>query len=390
VSAIVPGPAGAVLVVGGGIGGLTAALCAARGGREVRVLERAATYGEIGAGIQLAPNATRILERLGLGDRLREVGVLPRRIVLADALTGEELTHLPLGDFPDRYGGPYVVLHRGDLLAVLLDACSAAGVVLETGCDVHDVVDDGRAVHVRCADGREFDGGVLVAADGLNSRLRARFSADEPISSGYVAYRGAVPIDRAHRRADLGDVVAWIGPGLHLVQYALRAGALYNTVGVFRSAAFARGEAEWGTPDELDTAFAGTTAHVREATALLGRDHRWPMYDRLPTATWTSGRVTMLGDAAHPMLQYLAQGACQAIEDADALVTALGAERDPEAALKRYEDLRAPRTALVQSTARTWGEIWHVDGVARSMRNRLLRDRAPDDQEFVEWLYGRP
>jgi 2-polyprenyl-6-methoxyphenol hydroxylase-like FAD-dependent oxidoreductase len=389
VSASVPGRAATVLVVGGGIGGLTTALCAARAGREVRVLERAADYGEIGAGIQLAPNATRILERLGLGDRLRAVGVLPRRIVLADALTGDELTHLPLDDFPRRYGGPYVVLHRGDLLGVLLDACRAAGVGLETGCDVNEVVDDGDAVHVRCADGRAFDGALLVAADGLNSRLRARLSADEPVSSGYVAYRGAVPIADAHRRADLRDVVAFIGPGLHLVQYALRAGELYNTVGVFRSPAFARGENHWGTPDELDAAFAGTTAHVREATTLLGREHRWPMYDRLPVATWTHGRVALLGDAAHPMLQYLAQGACQAIEDADALVAALVAERDPAAALKRYQDVRAPRTALVQSTARTWGEIWHVEGVARAMRNRLLRDRAPGDQEFVEWLYGR-
>jgi 2-polyprenyl-6-methoxyphenol hydroxylase-like FAD-dependent oxidoreductase len=383
---------GTVLVAGGGIGGLTTALCLARAGREVRVLERAAAYGEIGAGIQLAPNATRILERLGFGARLREVGVLPRRLVLADALTGDELTHLPLDDFPRRYGGPYVVLHRGDLLAMLLDACRTAGVALETGCEAHDVAQDGPVVHVRCGDGRAFEGALLVAADGLNSRMRARISPDEPISSGYVAYRGAVPLGQVPRPPDVRDVVASIGPGLHLVQYALRAGELLNTVGVFRSAAFTRGEADWGTPDELDAAFACTTPQVRESTALLGRDQRWPMYDRLPIGTWARGRVALLGDAAHPMLQYLAQGACQAIQDADALGRALstapGTGRDAEAALACYQEERSPRAARVQSTARTWGELWHVDGVARSMRNRLLRDRDPDDHEFVEWLYG--
>jgi 3-hydroxybenzoate 6-monooxygenase len=380
--------AGTVLVAGGGIGGLTAALRLAREGWQVRVLERAGAYGEIGAGIQLAPNATRVLERLGLGHRLRAAGVLPRRLVLADAVTGAELTHLPLADFPERYGGPYVVLHRGDLLAMLLDDCRAAGVALETDSEVLEAVPDGRAVHVRCADGRTFAGALLVAADGLGSRLRATFSTDEPIPSGYVAYRGAVPLAEVPEPPDLRDVTAWIGPGLHLVQYALRAGELVNTVGVFRSAAFGRGEAEWGGPDELDAAFAGTAPHVRESTRLLGRAQRWAMYDRLPIRDWVRGRIALLGDAAHPMLQYLAQGACQAVEDADALARALAAEPDETQALLAYQHERAPRTARVQTTARAWGEFWHVGGPEREARNRLLCERAPDDHASVEWLYG--
>lgn len=214
-----------VLVVGGGIGGLTTALCVARRGLSVRVLEQASAYGEIGAGIQLAPNATRVLGRLGLLDRICEVGVRPNRLVLAAASTGCELTYLPLTDFPRRYGGPYVVLHRSDLLTSLLDACRAAGVALETDARVDAVSDAAEYVEARCVDGREFVGGVLLAADGLHSRVRLLFSRDEPVHSGYVAYRGAVPVERVERRSDLGDVVVFIGPGRHLVQYPLRAGA---------------------------------------------------------------------------------------------------------------------------------------------------------------------
>jgi 3-hydroxybenzoate 6-monooxygenase len=376
-----------VLVVGGGIGGLTTALCGARAGLSVRVLEQASAYGEIGAGIQLAPNATRILDRLGLLERVVEVGVLPRRLVLADAVTTRELTHLPLGDFPARYGGPYVVMHRSDLLTILLDACREAGVALETGARVAALVEADGRVEARCADGREFAGRALLACDGLNSAIRTGFSDDEVRFSGYVAYRGAVPLSRVERHADLRDVVVWVGPEMHLVQYPLRSGQLYNQVAVFRSAAWERGEAEWGTPEELDEVFAVASEHVRESTRLLGRDHRWPMFDREPIDTWVRGRIALLGDAAHPMLQYLAQGACQAIEDADCVAGML-AESPPEKALLRYQQQRAPRTARVQRTARVWGDIWHVDGVGAMLRNALLDQRVPDDQTHVGWLYG--
>ncbi|GAA3236773.1 3-hydroxybenzoate 6-hydroxylase [Pseudonocardia petroleophila] len=377
-----------VLVVGGGIGGLTTALCAARRGLSVRVLEQAATYGEIGAGIQLAPNATRVLGRLGLLDRLRDVGVLPRRLVLAHAGTGRELTHLPLTDLPRRYGGPYVVLHRSDLLAALLDACRAAGVALETGARAGEVTDTGGRVEVRCTDGREFAGGVLLAADGLHSRIRPLLVADEPVCSGYVAYRGAVPLERVAHRSDLDDVVVFVGPGRHLVQYPLRARTLYNQVAVFRSPGFARGEADWGGPDELDAAFAGSCEHVRGAITAVGRDARWPMYDRPPTEHWVTGRIGLLGDAAHPMLQYLAQGACQAVEDADAVTDALASGAPAAEALRRYAERRAPRAARVQTTARRWGELWHLDGAEAGARDALLLGRDPDDHDHVGWLYG--
>ncbi len=383
-----------VLVVGGGIGGLAAALAISRTGRPVRVLERARQFGEIGAGIQLAPNATRILDQLGLLGQVRDVGVLPRRLVLADAISGQELTALDLTDFPERYGGPYIVLHRSDLLEILLAACGGAGAGLETDAQVTGLRDDGGRVHVSCADGRVFTGAAAIGADGLRSCARTLFCDDEPICSGYVAYRGAVPMEQVARHADLRDVVAWIGPGLHLVQYPLRSGRMYNQVAVFRSDAFERGEPDWGSPQELEQRFSACCAHVRESIPLLGRDNRWPMYDRLPIATWVQGRIALLGDAAHPMLQYLAQGGCQAIEDAAALAAAL--ERGASAvgggigsALLAYQEARIPRTARIQRSARIWGEIWHLDGTAKLVRDELFRQRRDDDHAHVEWLYGR-
>lgn len=381
-----------VLVAGGGIGGLTTALSLTRAGHQVRVLERAAEFSEVGAGIQLAPNATRVLDRLGLLDAVRQVGVLPRRLVLADAMRGRELTALDLTDFPDRYGAPYVVMHRSDLLRILLEACVDAGVQLETAAAVSGLSQDDSGAYATLADGRQFTGRVALGADGLRSTIRGDFVDDEPICSGYVAYRGAVPMAQVERHADLRDVVAWLGPGLHLVQYPLRSGSMYNQVAVFRSDAFARGELDWGNPDELERRFAQCCEHVRDSIPQLSRDNRWPMYDRLPTSKWVHGRIGLLGDAAHPMLQYLAQGACQAIEDADALALALpGDLSDPDlvtAGLRRYQDVRAARTAQVQSNARAWGDIWHVDGAAALARDEYLLSRDPADHRYVAWLYG--
>jgi salicylate hydroxylase len=382
-----------VVVVGGGIGGLTGALAIARQGHSVTILERESRFTEVGAGIQLAPNATRVLGELGLLTRVIDVGVLPRRLVLADAIDRRELTSLDLTDFTERFGGPYVVLHRGDLLSIVVDACRDAGVELITDADVERVDDLGHEVRAICRGGRVFTGAVLIGADGLRSRLRQPFVDDDLICSGYVAYRGAVPMEAVQRHADLRDVVAWIGPGLHLVQYPLRSGRMYNQVAVFRSAAYERGDPDWGNPDELAERFAGCCDHVRESVPLLGQDHRWPMYDRLPSSTWVRGRVALLGDAAHPMLQYLAQGACQAIQDADAIAGVLAHARfedadHVEASLHHYERTRAPHAARVQRAARTWGEIWHVDGIAKLLRDELLLVRAPDDMRHVDWLYG--
>ncbi|MEU6035927.1 FAD-dependent oxidoreductase [Actinomadura sp. NPDC047616] len=386
-----PDPAD-VVVVGGGIGGLSTAYALATAGHSVRVLERAPEFAEVGAGLQMAPNATRILREWGLLDEVLEAGVTPRRLLFRDALDGGELTHLDLDDeFVRRYGGPYVVIHRSDLLAILVRACERAGVALVPNCQVRDVVTgpDGATVHSNLGD---YQGALVVGADGLRSTLRAELSDDEPICSGYVAYRGAFPMaDLDMDAGGLQDVVCYVGPGCHLVRYPLRRGEMLNTVAVFKSPAYERGEEDWGGPEELETAFAGACEDVRKALAALWRDRRWPMYDRLPIPTWTADRFALTGDAAHPMLQYLAQGACQAMEDAHCLATQLGDAGEPDwaAATKRYEAERTERTARVQSTARVWGDIWHVDGIGRLLRNELFRQRDPRDYSYVDWLYGQ-
>jgi len=381
-----------VLVVGGGIGGLSAAYALATSGHEVRLYEQASRFGEVGAGLQLAPNATRILAEWGLLDDIMDIGVLPRRLVLRDAVTGGELTALELGEgFHARYGAPYVVAHRSDLHRILLDACRDAGVALEKGRKVERVDPDGTA---HCAGGARHRSAVVVGADGLGSTLRAAVVDDAPVPSGYVAYRGAVPIEDIPTEVNRDDVIAWIGPGCHLVQYSLRRGEVFNQVAVFRSPAFQRGEEEWGGPEELDAAFTHCAPAVREALGALWRDRWWPMYDREPAPNWIDGRMVLTGDAAHPMLQYLAQGACQAIEDGYTLAAQAGKHAtgdggvDWDAALRGFLELRAPRTARVQSNARTWGEIWHVDGVGRLLRNELLGTRALDDYRHLDWLYA--
>jgi 2-polyprenyl-6-methoxyphenol hydroxylase-like FAD-dependent oxidoreductase len=378
-----------VTIVGGGIGGLATAYALARGGHQVRVLEQSTRFGEVGAGLQLAPNATRVLAEWGLLDEVIAAGVLPKRIVLRDAVDGGELTHLDLGeDFRRRYGAPYVVVHRSDLHRILHDACQRAGVDLRTGCRVDHVESGGSSAFTYCADGTVHESAVVLGLDGLNSTLRRGIVGDEPIPSGYVAYRGAVPTADVTLDLDLDDVVAWIGPGCHLVQYGLRQREMINQVAVFRSPAFERGAAEWGTPDELDDAFADCCDHVRTSLGSLWRDRRWPMYDRLPADRWVDGRLGLLGDAAHPMLQYLAQGACQAIEDAHVLAAQASQAAWPDA-LHATHRIRGPRTATVQRRARVWGEIWHADGIARTLRNELLTSRSPCDYTHIDWFYGR-
>ena len=380
-----------VIVVGGGIGGLASALALASVGKTVRVLERAAEFAEVGAGLQMAPNATRILRQWGLLDKVIEAGVTPGRLVFKDAIDGSVLTSAGLGEaFTARYQAPYVVIHRSDLLTILFEACRDAGVELVPNCAVTDVTVLSDQVVVSSSAGDQH-AAAAIAADGLRSTLRGRFSDDEPICSGYVAYRGAFPVaelDLGLEAGQLEEVVVYFGPGRHLVQYPLRRGEMFNTVAVFKSPGFDRGEQDWGGPEELDEVFSGSCSAVMRGLKSLWRDRRWPMFDRPPMSTWVDGRLALTGDAAHPMLQYLAQGACQAVEDAHCLAEEAAGRDDWPAVLEAYQRARFGRTARVQTTARLWGDIWHVDGVGRLMRNELFRAREPDDFTRADWLYG--
>ncbi len=384
-----------VIVAGGGLGGLGAAYSLARQGQSVRLLERAPAFGEVGAGIQLAPNCTRILDDYGLLDEAKALGVLPDAMVMRDAVDGTELTRLDLRDLERRYGYPYLVIHRSDLHGLLLRACERAGVELVTDAQVTGYRNTPGGAAVTVASGAVHEAAVVIAADGLHSLARKLLVDDEPVSSAYVAYRGTVPAELPRARsADLGEVVVHVGPGCHFVHYGLRGGELLNQVAVFESPKARAGEQDWGTPDELDAAFAGTCDFVRDGLPFLWRDKWWRMFDRDPVMTWVHGRIALLGDSAHPPLQYIAQGAIMAIEDGWVLGRHAAGHRaadgtvDWDAALAAYEAVRPEHCRRVVTTSRAWGELWHLDGTARQQRNTLLRARDTRDYAFTDWLYG--
>ncbi|WP_036505681.1 FAD-dependent oxidoreductase [Nocardia aobensis] len=383
-----------VVIAGGGIGGLSTAFALSRLGLRVRVLERAERFGEVGAGIQLAPNCTRILAEYGLLEQARARGVVPDRMVMRDAVDASELTALDLRDLERRYGYPYLVIHRSDLHALFLDACRDAGVELLTEQRVTAYAQDGENATATTDSGAVHEASVVIAADGLHSVARRRFADDRPVSSAYVAYRGTVPIASVDRPVDLSEVVVYVGPRCHFVHYGLRGGDLLNQVAVFESPKALAGLADWGTPDELDDAFAGTCAFVRERLPHMWRDKWWRMYDRDPIGTWVDGRIALLGDAAHPPLQYMAQGAIMAIEDGWVLAEharrrrGAGATVDWDGALAAYQAVRPEHCRRVVLTARAWGELWHLDGRPREQRNVLLRARETGDYSFTDWIYG--
>lgn len=377
------------LIVGGGIGGLATALGLARRGYWVTVLEREPRFTEIGAGLQLAPNAMRVLDKFGLSSKIGQLAWFPKRLVLNDIATATELTALNLGpEFRARYGFPYVVMHRGDLLEVLYQACLETGRVTLLSHQTVEAIEDGdEEVRVLCQDGAEYRARAVVAADGLWSRSRALLSDDVPMVADYVAYRGTLPTKEVAGDTHMDDVVMWIGENQHFVQYPVRRGELYNQVAVFKVPPFT------SNPDksDLDEAFRSACQPVRQAIGFMDKSRTWPMMDRGPIPRWARGRVALLGDAAHPMLQYIAQGACQAIEDAGYLASLAGQMgHDPVEMFLAYQTARVPRTARVQEAARDFGAIIHSgDPGAILLRDYVFKMPTSTIYEAVlDWLYG--
>jgi salicylate hydroxylase len=382
-----------IVVIGGGAGGLTAAIALGQGGHRVQVLERASRFARPGPAVRLAPNATTVLARLGLLESLLDLGTRPRRAVTRDLTSGVELAELDLGaPLTARYGTPYIVIGRADLLSLLADACTDADVELRTGREVMSVDQSALASSVMggalvtCTDGRVYTGDVVVAADGARSVTSALITGPDEPGDGWAAYRGTVPAaSLPAAEAEAGDVVAWMAPDAHFTRYPVRTGEVFEQVAVFRSKLYQRaadrGEwsgGRWGGPDELQSAFAHSAPAVRVGLAWLRRDQCLRLLDRAPLPTWVAGRVALLGDAVHPMPAYLAQGACQAIEDAAALAAALadcpGPQRVTEA-LDAYQALRAPRAMRVSRARQVW-ETAPVSG------------RAADDYAVSDWLYA--
>jgi len=380
------------LVAGGGIGGLAAACALARKGFPVRLFEQAPEFKELGAGIQLGPNIFRAIERIGLkADLLRDAWV-PPGLEMRDALTGEEITAIALGEpFLKRFGQPYAVTHRADIHGVYLDACQGNNLVtLENNRKVEDFTDHGNAVSVRLDDGEDVRGRALIGCDGVWSRIRGKIIGDgAPRVSGHIAYRAV--LKRADVPDDLwrADVVLWAGPKTHFVHYPLRRGALYNLVAVFHSDRYVEGWNTEGDPEELWKRFRGQRPEVLRLLERIETWRMWVLCDREPVKNWSQGRVTLLGDAAHPMLQYLAQGACMASEDAVCLAEKVAATpEDLPGAFKRYEQQRYLRTGRVQIMARVYGEFYHASGVAAELRYQALHGRAREQSyESMAWLY---
>ncbi len=381
-----------IIVVGGGIGGLAAALSITNEtGKSVAVFEQAPEFGEVGAGIQLAPNALEVLDRLGVKEEILKYAVLPKRLVLKDVYTAEELATLDLGEgFQKEFGQPYIVLHRSDLHRVLYEACQKKGTIqFFTNQVIQTAEQDGDTATIINQNGEKFTAEAVIGADGVKSNLRKLFIDDTPVNSAYVAYRGTLPIEEiaGDDNFDLDDVIMWVGPNLHLVQYPVRRGELYNQVVVFKS--YDTSVEDWGTPEELARRFEGSHSQVQNALKFINRQFRWQMFDRNPIENWTKGNITLLGDSGHAMLQYLAQGGVQALEDAFVLGEKLKEHNTYEEAFKAYQEVRIPRSAMVQTTARKWGEIIHAeDPITIALRNHIFANHKPTDYQVVDFLYG--
>jgi salicylate hydroxylase len=387
----------AVIVAGAGIGGLTAALVLARCGLRVVVLEQAEQLEETGAGIQLSPNASRILRKLGLGERLTRDLAVAQEVTVTSAQSSRVLARIPLGAAAEqRYGAPYWIIHRGDLQAALREAVEAhPAITLRLGVMVEDFAIRGSgmtvAVHSRMGMVEE-DGGALVAADGLWSRLRGRLGHSKPPRfAGRSAWRALVPAEAVPPELRAPSVRLWLGRGGHVVHYPVKAGRLINVVAIMRDD---WREPGWSTPvhrSEILSRFDALSwrGPIREILSAPERWLKWALYDAAPLPYWGRGPVTLLGDAAHPTLPYLAQGAAMAIEDAVALGQWLATEKDPITAMRHYERARLGRTTRTQRAAWRTGTLYHLGGVAGLLRTIALATVSGERLlARYDWLYG--
>ncbi|CAN5399227.1 3-hydroxybenzoate 6-monooxygenase [soil metagenome] len=381
-----------VIIIGGGIAGLSAALSLSRVGRPSLLVEQAAEFKEVGAGIQLGPNGYRALATMGLADKADALAVFPDDLILMDAVKGDEVTRIPLGEgFVDRFKFPYALIHRADLHAVLLRACRAdPNITLQTSTRITGFEQDPSGVSATTTTREVLRGSALIGADGLWSKTREAIVGDgAPEVSGHIAYRAVLPTSQVPEAFRRNAMILWGGPKCHLVQYPLRGGELYNLVAVFHSDRYVEGWDTAGDPEELQRRFAGTCDTVQTLLSRIENWRMWVLCDRAPVKDWSQGRATLIGDAAHPMLQYLAQGACMAMEDSVLLADEVSkAAGDDAAAFRNYQAQRYLRTGRCQIMARVHGEFYHAEGVAAELRNGMLSARSPEQSyDGLAWLY---
>ena len=383
-----------VIVAGGGIGGLAAALALVRQGFQVTVLEQAPEIGEIGAGIQLGPNAFHAFDALGVGDKARGRAVYTDYMVMHDALDESQVGKIETGEaFRKRFGNPYAVIHRVDVHLSLLEGAQETGKVeFHTNTRIVSVEQDEAAKTVTAIDqnGKRWTGQALIGADGGKSVVRQQYVNDPPRVTGHVVYRAVVDKKDFPENLQWNAASLWAGPKCHLVHYPLRGGEQYNVVVTFHS----RQQEEWGVTDgskeEVESYFQGICPKARQLIELPKSWKRWATADREPIGNWVFGRATILGDAAHPTTQYMAQGACMAMEDAVTLGEALRVcNKDWDAALQLYQKNRITRTARIVLSGREMGRLYHAAGVERLIRNSLWKGRTQERfYDAIEWLYG--
>ncbi len=381
-----------VIVVGGGIGGLAAALALTRQGISVQLLEQADKIGEIGAGIQLGPNAYAALDALGVGEAARRRSVFTDHLIMMDAIDASEVGRVDVGaPFRARFGNPYGVIHRADIHLSILEAVEKNPLIsfhTSTKIESMEIKDDG--VVVIDTKGNRFEGDALLGCDGVKSVVREQLVGDEAKVTGHVVYRAVVDVENMPEDLRVNAPMLWAGPRCHLVHYPLRGGQQYNLVVTFHS----KEQEEWGvregSKEEVLSYFEGIHARPHQMLDKPTSWTRWATADRDPVDSWGRGRATILGDAAHPMTQYLAQGACMALEDAVTLGEALRVcDNDIEQAFRKYESIRIPRTARVLWSAREMGRLYHAKGVERLVRNQLWAGRSQERfYDSVEWLYS--
>ena len=382
-----------IIIAGGGIGGLASALMLARHEKKVVLLEQAAEFGETGAGIQIGPNAFTMFKAMGITDAINKVAVFPDALVMMDALTGKQITRVPLNNtaFNRHFNTPYAVIYRPDLHQALLEAVKALPQVeLATGCAVTGFRDHGEFVEVSTSSGNR-KACALIGADGLWSKIRNQLRGEEkPRVSGHIAYRAVLPASEVPVENHKNEVILWAGPKTHLVHYPLHCGEIFNLVAVFHSDRYEEGWDVFGDVEELNQRFAGQHENVLNMLEKIDSWRMWVLCDREPIKNWSSGRVTLLGDAAHPTMQYLAQGACMAMEDAVCLVHMLDRhDNNFETAFKAYQQSRYLRTARVQLTSRFYGDVYHAENVTAELRQMMLGGRDPESAYAgMEWLYN--
>lgn len=380
------------IVVGGGIGGLAAALALTRQGIQVQLLEQASHIGEIGAGIQLGPNAFAALDALGVGEMARQKAVFTDHIIMMDAVDNTEVVRIETGQaFRDRFNGPYAVIHRADIHGAILEGVRHDPLItFRTSTQIQSFEQGDGYAEVRDTEGNVYRADMVIGCDGVKSVVRQSLIDDPARVTGHVVYRAVVERGNMPEDLRINAPVLWAGPRCHLVHYPLRGGEQYNLVVTFHS----REQEEWGVRDgskeEVLSYFEGIHARPHQLLDRPTSWRRWATADREPVEQWSFGRATVLGDAAHPMSQYMAQGACMALEDAVTLgLSVQQCEGDLPAALQLYQSLRIPRSARVVWSTREMGRIYHAKGVERAVRNALWQD-CPQSRFYdgLQWLYG--